>query len=103
MAGYRFDFNPDTRLYVFTGPEFAVGLSGKEKIKAKGIKVSENLYSENGGMNRFNMMWTFGVGIDFGSNFYCDLRGNVGMLNVLDDSDIKLRESLVTLRVGWNF
>lgn len=103
MAGYRFDFAPDTRLYVFTGPEFSVGLSGKEKIKAKGIKVSENLYSENGGMNRFNMMWTFGAGIDFGSNFYFDLRGNIGMLNVLDNSDIKLRESLVTLRVGWNF
>lgn len=102
MAGYHFDFTDDFKLSIFTGPELEIGLSAKEYAKVKNLEVSNNLYGEDGDMNRVNLLWGFGAGITY-QHFYFGINGGIGLTNVCNDSELKFHENLVTFSVGYNF
>lgn len=102
MAGYHFDFTNDIKASVFTGPELEIGFSAKEYVNGYNIEMSENLYGEDGGMNRVNLLWCIGAGISY-QHFYFGVNGGIGMLNMLSDSDAKFHENRVTFSVGYNF
>lgn len=102
MAGYHFDFTPDIKLSVFTGPEFEIGLSGKGHVNFDGEKISESIYGEDGGMRRFDLLWGVGAGITY-QNYYFGVSGGIGMLNMVDDDYVKFHENRVTLTLGYNF
>lgn len=102
MAGYHFDFTSDIKLSVFTGPELEIGFMAKEYIKGHNIEMSESIYGDDGGMNRVNLLWGIGAGISY-RQFYFGLNGGIGMLNMIDDSDVKFHENRVTFSVGYNF
>lgn len=102
MAGYHFDFTDAIRVSVFTGPELEIGLSAKEYIKGHNIEMSESVYGEDGGMNRVNLLWGIGAGISY-QHFYFGINGGIGMLNMLNDTEVKFHENRVTFSVGYNF
>lgn len=102
MAGYHFDFLSDVKVSVFTGPELEIAFSGKEYIKGKNIDMSSTLYGEEGGMKRVNLLWGIGAGVSY-RQFYFGISGGIGMLNMLDDSDVKFHENRVTFSLGYNF
>lgn len=102
MAGYHFDFTDDIKAYIFTGPELEIGFSAKEYIKGHNIEMSESLYGEDGGMKRVDLLWGIGAGISY-QNFCFDIKGGIGMLNMVDVSNVKFHENRVTFSVGYNF
>lgn len=102
MAGYHFDFSQDVKISVFTGPEFEVGFSGKEYIKGQNIEISGSVYGDDGGMNRVNVLWGIGAAIAY-QHLYFDVKGGIGMANMLSDSNAKFHENRVTFSIGYNF
>lgn len=82
VVGYKFDIYPATRLSIFTGPEMEIGLDAREKITADKIKFEYNLYSEDDGLKRIDVLWSIGAGISY-KKFYFGLTGNIGMINML--------------------
>lgn len=102
MAGYHFDFTQDSKLFVFTGPEFEIGLSGKEYVKGHNIDTSGSIYGDEGGMNRLNVLWCIGVGVSY-RQFYFGVNGGLGMVNMLSNPDAKFHENRSTFSVGYNF
>lgn len=102
MAGYHFDFTDDVKVSLFTGPEFEIGFSAKETIKGHNIEQSHNIYGEDGGMKRFDLLWGLGAGISY-QHFYFSVGGNLGMVNMLSDSDATFHENRVTFSLGYNF
>ena len=102
MAGYHFDFTQDVKVSVFTGPELEVGFSGKEYIKGHNIDISGSAYGDEGGMNRVNLLWGIGAGITY-QHLYFDVKGGIGMVNMLSDSDAKFHENRVVFSLGYNF
>lgn len=101
MVGYGFDFTQDVRLSIFTGPELEIGFSAKESVKENHVSVSENLY-EDGGLRRTDLLWGFGAGVTY-QKFYVGISGGLGMLNMIDDDDVKFHENRVTISLGYNF
>jgi len=102
MAGYHFDFTDDIKVSVFTGPELEIGFSAKGHVKGPKIKVSESVYGEDGGMKRVDLLWGIGAGISY-QRFYFGVKGGIGMLNMLSESDAKFHENRVTFSLGYNF
>lgn len=102
VAGYHFDFTENVKFMIFTGPEFEVGLSGKTHIKGQGFSYSENVYGENGGMSRFNLLWDLGFGITY-KQFYFGVTGGIGLLNMYKEGPDKFHENRVNFTLGYNF
>ncbi len=102
MAGYHFDFTPDIRLHVFTGPELEIGCIAKAHVKAGGISESESVYGDEGNMKRFNCLWDFGVALSY-QKFQIGFTGGIGMVNMIDESDVTFHENRVSISLGYNF
>ncbi len=102
MAGYHFDFTPEIKLHVFTGPEFEIGCVAKEHIEAANISLSESLYGEDGGMRRFNCLWDFGAALSY-RKFQFGITGGLGMANMVDESGVTFHENRVSITLGYNF
>lgn len=103
MAGYHFDFTPDIRVSLFTGPELQIGFKGDLTVRSGNSENSSSIFGDDGGMNRFNLLWGFGAGVEW-RRICINVSGGVGMLNVLRDSgSVTLRENHVTFSLGYNF
>lgn len=103
MLGYHFDFTSDIKAYVFTGPELEVAFTGKGHVKANGISESDDVFGDNGFMNRVDCLWGFGAGVSY-RQYYFGVSGAVGMCNMLKDSDpVKFHENRVSFTLGYNF
>jgi len=104
-VGYHFDFTDNLNVFVYTGPMFELGFVGRLHASAKqsGVSASdsESIYGD-GGMPRTDLLWNFGAGVNF-NRFTVGVGGSVGMLNMSGDDDLKYRENLVQLTVGYNF
>lgn len=100
--GYRFDFRPCS-LFVFTGPEFECGLSGKVHVSYRedGIKYSESEDMYDDGFNRASLGWLFGAGVSI-DKFYLQLEQKVGVTDRMKD-DGKWRNGRFSLTLGYNF
>ena len=96
--GYHFDFTDDIKVSVFTGPELEVGFTARECLGGE----SASLYSDEGGMNRVDLLWGFGAGITY-DHFYFGVKGNIGMLDLDKGDESKFHENRVTFSLGYNF
>lgn len=101
MAGYHFDFTPDAKVSVFTGPELEIGFTAKGHTKIGNTSTSESLYTDDG-MNRVDCLWRLGAGVTFG-NYYGSVSGAFGLANMFDIDDVSLHENLVSITLGYNF
>lgn len=102
MAGYHFDFSNDFSLHIFTGPELEIGFTADGNLSGHGIDVSESLYDEDGGMNRFDCLWDLGVGFGI-QHFYVGVTGAFGLCNMIDGSGVTFHENRVSINLGYNF
>lgn len=103
MLGYHFDFTPDIKVYVFTGPELEIGFTADAHEKVAGKSHSESLYGDDALYNRVDCLWGFGAGVSYQS-FYFGVSGSVGMCNMLKDQDpLKFHENRATFTLGYNF
>lgn len=102
MLGYHFDFTDDIKVSVFTGPELELGLVGKSYLKSGKYQETTNLYSEDGGYNRPNLLWDFGAGVSY-QNFYLSVTGGVGLLDLSKDTDTSFHCNRATISLGYNF
>ena len=95
--GYRFDFRPCS-LFVFTGPEFECGLSGKIHAKSGKVSESTDMYDY---FNRASLGWLFGAGLSV-DNFYVQLEQKIGVTDRMKD-DGTWRNGRFSLSIGYNF
>lgn len=103
--GYRFDF-ADASVHVFTGPQLEVGLVGRLHASYDDgygkESESTNIYSDSD-FRRTNLAWQFGAGVGFARNWYAELCGAVGMLDLHSGSAASYHQSNVTISLGYNF
>ena len=101
MAGYHFDFTPDAKVSVFTGPELEVGFTGKLHLKSGNVSESGTIY-DDGGMSRIDCLWRVGAGVTFG-NYYGSVSGAFGLVNMNKNDGYTFHENLVSITLGYNF
>lgn len=102
IGGYRFDVLPFLGINVFTGPEFQLGLSGKNHLKISSLNVSEGAYGDDGQLNRVDIKWRIGVGVTLNKHIYGAVSGAVGLCDQAKD-DLKMHSNLFDITVGYNF
>ena len=110
QVGYHFDFNPQTSFSVYTGPVLNVGFSNDYYLTTKEKNNIQSHFSGsmyNDGMNRVDLSWRIGVGVNFMKNYYIGLSGDIGMLNMaknnIKDMTTKMHENGFQLTLGYNF
>ena len=108
--GYNYDFIPDLRIAVFTGPELNVSFRGRSHYGIGKYDVSGPLFGEDGYLNRTDVKWRFGVGATIASTYYVAVSGAVGMCDMARDyktADGKIRQNmhsnLFDITLGYNF
>lgn len=109
LAGYHFDFTPNLSLLAFSGPVLNVGFSNDYYLTTKERSnmqshVSGSMYED---MNRINLSWRIGVGVNFLKNYYFALSGDMGMLNMMKQPGngikAKMYENGFQMTFGYNF
>ncbi len=86
----------------FTGPQLEVGLIGRSRLEVGNESASENAYGSDGTVNRVNVGWEFGAGVDYG-NWTAEISGAAGITDMVQGSAIKGRFNNVTISLGYNF
>lgn len=103
--GYHFDFTPECKVYVFTGPELEIGFTAKDHYNLKGVgSASMNAYDKEGiPLNRVDCLWDFGVGVSY-NQFYLGVSGAVGMCDMFDsEAGVSFKENRASFTLGYNF
>ncbi len=103
MASYRLNFTEDTQLQVNFGPYFAYGINGKTTVKEDGDKRKYDTFGDDGlGLKRFDC--GLGVGTSLAiSKFVFGVNYQFGLTNLSDDDDASVKNSNVSISVGYNF
>ena len=116
MVGYHFDFTPNVRLAVFTGPVLDIGFSMDEYYKVSTYEKSfsasmykaRDRYSEDR-MQRTNLDWRVGVGVDI-HRFVISFNWTAGLTNSYlvaeknrKDYKIDFRQNYLQFSLGYNF
>ncbi len=102
VGGYRFDLFSGFALSVFTGPEFNLGLSAKNHVKAGVFSATSSAYGGDGTLNRVDIKWRFGVGATFSEKVYGAISGAVGMCDQSQGRQ-KMHSNLFDITLGYNF
>ena len=109
--GYHFDFAPDLRVHVFTGPQLNASMWARsyqyDHITPTGKKVGSSSASAfgTGGFKHFDAQWNFGLGLDYG-NYMVAVQGSLGMTRLRDAVEpIKknMRRNIFSITIGYNF
>lgn len=101
MASYRLNFTEDTQLQVNFGPYFAYGINGKTTVKIDGDKTKYDTFGDDG-LKRFDC--GLGVGTSLAiSKFVFGVNYQFGLTNLSDDDDYSVKNSNVSISVGYNF
>lgn len=105
-AAYTYYFTNDFGIFGYGGPNFAIGLAGKDKASGStGVgegSLDFNWYGDNGTRNRFDVKLGLGVGIVYKS---LTLRGGYdwGLLNLSKDDNVKLNQNQFNISLGYSF
>jgi opacity protein-like surface antigen len=81
-------------LYGETGPQFGFLLSAKSKYDGD----SENIKDD---FKKFDLSWGFGAGYKVVENISVGLRYNLGLVNVIDNDDTNLKNSVLQVGVAY--
>lgn len=111
QVGYHFDFTPDISLAVSTGPVLKVGIVNDYYLTAETpsgneIHQSGSLYGSSEALHRVDCAWRVGVGFNINQHYYVGVNGDLGMANMLNDSNEgtqSLHENSFQVTLGYNF
>ncbi len=102
MLGWHFDFGAKTKLYVFTGPEFEVGFTGKVKYGQPHKDISFDVYSKDGHLRNLSGLWGAGIGVSY-DKYYLGFSGDFGFTNRYNgDPNRSFRENHFMVTIGMN-
>ncbi len=108
MFGYHFDFTPDIKVSVFTGPELDIGFSNDQymtvSVANQELHAAPSAYGDNAiiSMHRCNCNWKFGAGLSY-DHYYLGVGGGIGILNMSDIKYSTLYENYFEVSLGYNF
>lgn len=101
-------FNVISGLNVFIGPQFSYLLGNKAEVKGSisynGIEeaISESDNSTEG-MNKIDLGLVMGLGYQFDNGLNLNVGYDLGMSNVVKESDTEINNRVIQISVGYNF
>ncbi|MBK6935845.1 MAG: PorT family protein [Chitinophagaceae bacterium] len=93
-------YNNPVGFYAETGPEAGFLISAKVKVKAEGTDATEDIKDQ---MKGFNFSWGTGVGYITKSGFGIGARYNIGLVSIVDNSDVDVKNSGVQVSFIYRF
>jgi len=105
---YKFDVGDGSKLFVFAGPYFGYGLSGRGKIETKTADAKVNVSgkvefgSKEDELKRFDLGINAGIGYQF-DNVYFKLQYNPGLTNLSNEKKISMKNTNISLSAGYYF
>lgn len=100
LASYRYNFSESTQLQINFGPYVAYGIAGKSKWNDEGFEDEEDYFGD--GIRRFDAGLAIGAGMTFG-HFFVGLNYDLGLTNIVKESDASLKNRCLSINVGYNF
>lgn len=98
LASYRYNFSDFTQLQINFGPYLAYGVAGKYKWDDG--DEDEDFFDDD--TNRFDAGLAIGAGMTFG-HIFVGVNYDLGLTNILKDSDGSLKNRCLSINVGYNF
>lgn len=87
-----------TRFFGQAGPSFGYAISGKNKVGDQ----SEDVEFGDDATKRADLGLHIGAGVGFG-NVFIDARYVLGLANIVDDSDVTVRNRGILISLGYMF
>jgi hypothetical protein len=88
---------------IHAGPQLGVLLSAKDKIDTDNIGDGDVEVDISSLAEPIDFSFNFGIGYEFGAHFLIDARYNMGLTNVVDSNDGKLKNGVFQFSVGYKF
>lgn len=101
--GYKYAFNENVSAFGEFGPYFSFGLFGKAKAKSMGDEAKVDTFSDDGGVKRFDFGLGFRLGIELNNRVPISVGYDFGLINVAKDADESVKNSNLTLSIGYKF
>ncbi|MBQ4344422.1 MAG: porin family protein [Muribaculaceae bacterium] len=101
--GYKYVFNENVAVFGEFGPYFSFGLFGKASVASMGDKAKVDTFSDEGGVNRFDFGLGFRLGVELSNRVPISVGYDFGLVNVAKEVDEAVRNSNLTLSIGYKF
>lgn len=101
--GYKYVFNENVAVFGEFGPYFSFGLFGKSKVKSMGDDAKVDTFSDDGGVKRFDFGFGFRFGVELNNRIPISVGYDFGLINVAKDTDEAVKNSNLTLSIGYKF
>ena len=101
--GYKHAFNESISAFGEFGPYFAFGLFGKTKLESMGDDAKVDTFSDDGGVKRFDFGLGLRVGVEFNKRIPLSVGYDFGLINVVEGAEDAIRNSNLTLAIGYKF
>ncbi len=98
LASYRYNFSDFTQLQINFGPYIAYGIAGKYKWD----DGDDDIDYFDDDIKRFDAGLAIGAGMTFG-HFFLGVNYDLGLTNILKESDGSLKNRCQSINVGYNF
>lgn len=103
LASYRYNFSDALQLQVNAGPYFAYGIGGKVKWEEDEESGEGDFFGDDSDFKRFDCGLQIGAGLTFAKHYYLGVAYEFGFSNIVDDSDMKVKNKNLMISVGYNF
>lgn len=87
-------YNDPSGFYGETGPQFGFLLSAR-------VKHNGNTFSVKDGYKTVDLSWAFGAGYKFTQQASVGVRFNLGLSNINDNSNYKIRNSVLQIGIAY--
>ena len=100
--GYRYKFGEKVSIFGETGPYFAYGICGKDKLEGTGVADYDVKFFDYDNVNKFEFGWGVKAGVEY-AKFQIGLGYEYGITKVFDISGVKPHNSNFMVSVAYMF
>ena len=100
--GYRFKMGDKVSIFGETGPYFAYGICGKDKLEGTGVADYDVKFFDYDNVNKFEFGWGVKAGVEY-AKFQIGLGYEYGITKVFDISGVKPHNSNFMVSVAYMF
>lgn len=100
--GYRFKMGEKVSIFGETGPYFAYGICGKDKLEGTGVADYDVKFFDYDNANKFDFGWGVKAGVEY-AKFQISLGYEYGITKVFDIDDVKPHNSNFMVSVAYMF